>query len=66
MSTSTPESKIELIRRLQQAAEQRDKVALLAFSAPDIGYHYHFELPSALAMATRHLQAAADPQPLLA
>lgn len=42
LSVSSSEPKIDVIRRLQQAALRRDKQAFLAFFAPDVDYHYHF------------------------
>lgn len=42
MSITSSEPKIDVLRRLQQAAQQRDKAAFLSFFAPDVEYHYHY------------------------
>ena len=41
MSASTQEPKIDIIRRLQKAVENRDKAAFLSFFAADVEYHFH-------------------------
>jgi limonene-1,2-epoxide hydrolase len=42
MSDTANEAKIDVLRRLQHAAQQRDKAVFLSFFAPDVEYHYHF------------------------
>ena len=42
MSIAATEAKIDVLRRLQHAAQQRDKPAFLSFFAADVEYHYHF------------------------
>lgn len=41
MSVISQESKIEIVRRLQQASKRRDLAEFLAFFAPHVEYHYH-------------------------
>lgn len=41
MNAALAGSWIDVVRRLQAAAQRRDKAAFLDFFAPDVEYHYH-------------------------